>query len=394
MDPQPTVTQFDAESHAFIRRVLATARGYLGGSLSFMAEIVGAEKVVRDVDAASPDAPLRPGMRFPREDSYCHHLLCGQIPEAVYDARHDPRTRALALTASLDIDAYMGVPVRLPGGRALGTLCCINFAPQPEHRERDVAFLRFLAELIGEQLQTSTRANEDHRARIGAMRALIDRGEPRIVYQRIVALDGAGMTGVEALARFPTAEGSPEPWFREAWSLGLGVEVELAAIRSALAGLAQLPAGAYLSVNASPATVAAGGFGALFDGLPLERIVVEITEHDAVDDYARLLEATQALRAQGLRIAIDDVGAGYASLRHVLLTDPHIVKLDMSLTRGIDADIAKQALVRGMVAFAAHTGITLVAEGVETVAEAEAMRAIGVTHAQGYLFHRPGAIAD
>lgn len=387
------LADLDREAGAFVQRVLAAARRYLGAHLSFLAEIAGDQKIVRAIDGGSSEGGLQPGARIAVEDTYCYRLLRDELPEAIYDARHDPRTRSIALTASLGIDAYMGVPVCLPGGRPLGTLCCINFEPHPEHRERDVGFMRFLAELIGLQLEQSARASDRRLQRTRALQAVIDGGGPSIVFQRIVALEDRRTVGVEALARFPSdVDTSPELWFREAWSLGLGIELELAAIARAVHALSSLPPGPYLAVNASPATLASPRFAALLEDVPLDRLVVEITEHAAVDDYAVLTDTTRALCRRGLRIAIDDVGAGYASLRHVLLAHPQVAKLDMSLTHGVDHDLAKQALVGGVVAFAERTGITLVAEGVETQAQAEALRALGVTHGQGYYFSRPGML--
>ena len=388
-----TLGSLDEDARAFIHRVVVAARGYLGARLGFLAEIVGHEKVILDTDGAALEAGLPVGTRVPVEDTYCHRMLRGELPEAIYDARHDARTRAIRLTEAARIEQYMGVPVRLPGGRPLGTLCCVNFEPHPEHRARDIGFMRVLADLIGLQLQQTTQVNERRLQRMDAIRSIIASGGPSMVFQRIVALDDGRTVGIEALARFHSdVDIAPELWFAEAWSLGLGVELELAAIRRAVPALRQLPPGPYLSVNASPATLASPGFAAVLEGLPLDRLMVEITEHAVVSDYAALADATAAARRDGLRIAIDDVGAGYASLRHVLQACPQMAKLDMSLTRGIDSDVAKQALVGGVVAFASSTGITLVSEGIETQAEAETLRRLGVTHGQGHLYARPGVL--
>ena len=123
--------------------------------------------------------------------------------------------------------------------------------------------------------------------------------------------------------------------------------------------------------------------------MPLERIVVEMTEHAPVGDYDGLNTALQPLRDAGARVAVDDAGAGFASLRHILLLAPDIIKLDISLTRGIDSDRSRRALSYALVAFARETQTTIVAEGIETEAELRALRDIGVTHGQGFLLARP-----
>ena len=117
-------------------------------------------------------------------------------------------------------------------------------------------------------------------------------------------------------------------------------------------------------------------------------MVLEITEHAPISDYRAFRTALEAL-GPSVRAAVDDAGAGFASLRHILELRPSFVKLDLGLIRAIEQDRARQALVAGMTHFAARTGTTLIAEGVETQAECEALRSLGVELGQGYLFGRP-----
>lgn len=392
--PPSPLALLDEAGTAFVNRVVAAARGYLGAHVSFLAEVIGGEKVIRHTDGPAAPLGLQVGTRYPLEDTYCHRLLQGLIPEVIYNVRDDERARAIPLTARLGIEAYLGVAVVGPEGRPIGTLCCINFDADPQRRERDVGFMRFLAGLIGAQLDEALRAADLRRERHAAIRAVLDAGGPRMVFQPIVAPATGRIAGAEALARFDTgAVRPPDAWFRDAWEIGLGVELELAAVRNALPALQRLPDDAFLSINASPRTLADPGFTAAIADVAAARIVVEITEHAVVEDYGPLVDAVARLRGAGVRVAIDDVGAGYASLRHVLWVAPDIVKLDMSLTRGIDADPVKQALASGLMAFAARTDFMVVAEGVETAAEAEALREVGVRYGQGYLFARPGELS-
>jgi EAL domain-containing protein (putative c-di-GMP-specific phosphodiesterase class I) len=371
-------------------------RDYLGAHVSFLAEVVGQHKLIRAAHGPAQSAGVPVGMRFPLADTYCQRVLSGTIPQAIYDARADARTRDIPLTRVLGIATYMGVPVHLPCGRTLGTLCCINFEPHPEHRDRDLGMLRFLADLLGRHLEDSVASHALRRERRGAVQGVLAGGGPTMVYQPIVEMRTGRMVGVEALARFDTAhvQASPDVWFREAWAIGLGQELELAAIHGARRALTELPAEVYLAVNASPVTVIAADFQRAIGGVEPGRLVVEITEHAAVEDYPALVREVAALRAAGVRIAIDDVGAGYSSLRHVLEIAPDIAKLDMSLTRHVDADVARQAMAQGVVAFAERTRVTVVAEGVETREEAAALEAAGVVYAQGYHFARPGSLAS
>jgi EAL domain-containing protein (putative c-di-GMP-specific phosphodiesterase class I) len=121
--------------------------------------------------------------------------------------------------------------------------------------------------------------------------------------------------------------------------------------------------------------------------------VLEITEHEAVEDYDDLVDALAPLRSLGAKVAIDDAGAGFASLRHTLRIAPDIVKLDMSLTRDIDGDRAKRALAAALVSFASEMGFALVAEGIETAAELTTVRELGVGYGQGFFLAEPGPLA-
>ncbi|MGP8161078.1 MAG: EAL domain-containing protein [Candidatus Dormibacteria bacterium] len=231
---------------------------------------------------------------------------------------------------------------------------------------------------------------ETRRSRVLArIQAVIESGGIHPVYQPIVDLAKGRVTGVEALARFDT--GMPLQWFEEASDVGLREELETSALAVALAGLPALPPKAYLALNLSPSTLLCRDVARLLGAVPLERIVIEMTEHAPVGDYEALNRALRPLRDAGVRVAVDDAGAGFSSLRHILLMVPDIIKLDISLTRGIDGDRPRRALSCALVAFARETATTIVAEGIETDAELRTLREIGVTEGQGFLIARPMA---
>jgi EAL domain-containing protein (putative c-di-GMP-specific phosphodiesterase class I)/PAS domain-containing protein len=209
----------------------------------------------------------------------------------------------------------------------------------------------------------------------------------RVVYQPIIDLLSRQLMGFEALSRF--VSGTPDEWFSDAAAVGLGVELELHALRMAFVKHYRVPEGAYLSVNVSPQTVVSPLLADLLEGSPCERIVLEITEHVGIEDYGTLSRSLERLRSRGVRIAVDDAGAGYASLRHVLNMRPDIIKLDVGLTRGIDADPVREALAVALASFGEKIGAVLVAEGIETQSELEALVRIGLRHGQGYYLGRP-----
>jgi PAS domain S-box-containing protein len=211
-------------------------------------------------------------------------------------------------------------------------------------------------------------------------------------FQPIFAAADGALLGVEALTRFLDDRGSgPEEWFRDAQSVGLGTELELLAVQAALERAVELPEDCYLSVNVSPLTCFAPCLSEMLDAaaIPADRVVLEITEHSSVTDYPALLAALRRLRERGVRIAVDDAGAGYASGRHIIQLLPDIIKIDRSIVGGIENDPARRALTAAVAHIANELKATLVAEGVETAAELAAIAALGVHAAQGYLLGRP-----
>ena len=211
------------------------------------------------------------------------------------------------------------------------------------------------------------------------------------VFQPIVDLQSLDIVGYEALTRF-TDGMRPDLRFTEAASVGLGHQYELAAIEAALAAASPLPEEAFLTLNMSPGLVLVSGRRLRkMIRTTTRRLVLELTEHVPIDDYAALRKAIEALGDADL--AVDDAGAGYASLRHILELRPTFAKLDISLVRGIDVDELRQALAAGFVYFALRSDCQLIAEGVESEDEAAALRRLGVEFAQGYLFGHPEPIA-
>ena len=167
----------------------------------------------------------------------------------------------------------------------------------------------------------------------------------------------------------------------------------MAAIRLALSRGARLPADFYVAVNVSPETILSGEIESALGETRADRVVLEITEHAAISDYAKLASALEPLRRAGVRIAVDDAGAGYASLQHILNLKPDLIKLDMSLIRDIDKDSAKRALALALIGFARGIDCEIVAEGVETDAEFTTIKILGAQNAQGYFLGRPTPLA-
>jgi len=233
------------------------------------------------------------------------------------------------------------------------------------------------------------------RATTGLVREVL--AEPGLLtarYQPIVSLETGRIVGYEALARVASdLDHAPVALLRRAHAMGLGPELETLAIRRALdtAIAERLPADVFLSVNVSPLVL---NHPMLWEALrtrDLSRLVIELTEDDAVDDYRALRRAMRRYTARGARFAIDDAGAGFASMRHVTELWPAYLKLDAMLTHRLGRDERRQALVRALAMLAHDLEATLVIEGVERATDLAHLARTGLPLlVQGYAIARPG----
>lgn len=311
------------------------------------------------------------------------------VEERIASGTDEP-FRAQLVLAGLASAIY--APMRV-GGDVVGLV--VGMTSDGQSSERLVGRLPAVVEyaavagaVIGPQLASGA---ERSRAR-QAIAAIIEQQAMRSVFQPIVGLANGKIVGFEALTRF--ADGVPaDRRFSEAASFGLGLALEWTCLRMAVTAADDLPDDAWLSLNVSPDLVLAGDELRGIIAATRRPLVLEVTEHSPVDDYLALRSAIGRLRPN-VKLAIDDAGAGFASFRHILELGPDFVKLDIGLVRAIDSDPARQALVTGMEFFAARTKATLIAEGIETVAERRTLTKLRVSLGQGYLLGRPAPIEE
>jgi EAL domain-containing protein (putative c-di-GMP-specific phosphodiesterase class I) len=372
-------------------RLVALAQEQLGLTATVLTELQAGTLVIRqaagDVDAFG----MRPGLEISLSETYCARIAEGGGPQVVRDAQRERRGRTSALAGRAEVGAYVAVPVILPNGDLYGTLCCLSRRAEPGLSVGDVRMLGIIAGILAEDLELAGRTTQAHKLKHDRLRGLLTGEGLSIVLQPIVELAGGRVVAVEALSRFNDEPGyGPDRLFADAAALGLGVELELLAIRRALEHLDGLPPGVRLSVNGSPTTLCTSELQDLLAAISGDRLAIEITEHAPVDDYTALRVALTRLRSRGVQLMVDDAGAGFASLKHIVDLQPDVIKLDVSLTRDIDTDPLRRALAASLLAFASEIGASIIAEGIETYGELEALRALGVRHGQGYLLARPG----
>jgi EAL domain-containing protein (putative c-di-GMP-specific phosphodiesterase class I) len=229
------------------------------------------------------------------------------------------------------------------------------------------------------------------RQRIGST---ISESRFSMVFQPIVDVHSDTAIGTEALARFGDRGRTVSQWLADAEEVGLLVPLELALANAALLELPGLAPDLAMAVNVSPTTIMSGRLHEVLHGVPVARVILEVTEHARVDDYPALRQALARWRERGLRIAVDGAGGGYSSFAHILELAPELIKLDASLARDLHRSTHRQALVRALVAFAEEREVTVVAEGVESEAELVELRRLGVHLAQGFHLGRPKTLLE
>lgn len=380
----------EGSTGVILQRLLHASRLHLGMDVAFISEFEGEQRIFRYVDESEKIHLLKVGQGDPLEASYCQRVVDGRLPELIRDAQMIEEALKLPVTKELGVGAHLSTPIRLRDGAVFGTFCCFSFHADHTLNERDQALMHVFAELAAELIEqglAQAQAEELCRTRIGGV--LTD-GGLSMVWQPVVELASGRIVGVEALSRFPLGIcAGPHEWFADAASVGLGEELEFCAAESGLAVLALLKPDQYVAVNASTEAILRGKIVDLLARMPLHQVVLEITEHEVIKDYAILSDALAPLRRKGMRLAIDDAGAGYASFRHILCLRPDIIKLDISLTHNIDSDVVRRSLAVSLVRFAQEIGCRLVAEGVETRCELDILVELGAHAAQGFFLYRP-----
>lgn len=247
--------------------------------------------------------------------------------------------------------------------------------------------------LVGELIEHLARAGRPDQE-LDAKRARVKEAfRPnalQVAYQPIFDLFEDEVVGYEALARFACEpRRTPDLWFAEADEVGLGVELELEAVRVACRHADTLPPAAYLAVNVSPAAATSPDLPDILEAAPVDDIVLEVTEHAPVSDYRRFQRDLRPVRDVGARLAVDDAGAGFASLRHILELDAELIKLDPSLTHDLDTDRGRRSLASALIGFGREMSVSILAEGIESASQADELRRLGVRYGQGFHLGRP-----
>lgn len=347
---------------------LRFVREHLGVEVAYLSEFVGDDLVFRAVDAPGFEHMVSVAGKMPLDAVYCRHILAGRLPELIPDTEKEPVCQGIPLTHEVPIKSHVSIPVLRTDGTPYGMFCCLSRQTRADLNPRDLEVMRAFAAIAGEQINLRLSAQNTEMSLRRALLDMMGSASFDILYQPIMDVHTRQPKGFESLCRFRSDPyRAPNLWIDDARHVGLQQQLEICLIEHAIKALTQLPDDIYVAVNASPDTVASGALADVFQPWPAERIVLEVTEHSRVDDYDTLLKQLDILRFRGVRLAIDDAGAGYAGLQHIVQLHPDIIKLDISLTQEIDKSVVRRSLG----------------------AELDTLTALGVPLAQGYFLGRP-----
>jgi EAL domain-containing protein (putative c-di-GMP-specific phosphodiesterase class I)/ActR/RegA family two-component response regulator len=303
--------------------------------------------------------------------------------EVLAEIRADPALADVSVVLITGVDGTAGAVEGLDTGA--DDYIVKPFAP-------DELAARVRAQLRGRRRTGTSLAggrSPEHQAAEALIRDLVRDRAFRSVFQPIVDLDSREVVGHEALTRFDAGI-DPAEMFSTASRLGIGGDLERATLALAVDGARRQQPDTWLALNVTPSLLLGRtGLDLLLRRTGRDDLVLEISEMEPVHDYGALLAAIDALGAS-VQISVDDAGAGFASLAHILALRARYVKLDKSWIHGIDVEPAKRALVAGLQGFATETGAALIAEGVETQAQLDAVCELGIPYGQGFLLGRPG----
>ena len=370
--------------------IIASIRSRLKMDMACITDFTSGNNVVQFAEGNSRYLPGLQGSEVSLNESYCYLFAQGVLPSIIADTSLHAATKDLDLTEKLEIGSYIAAPLRGPDGTIYGVFSCLGHSENYSLGDRELSMMAVFADMAGVELKEQITKKQNYLEAQQRIREVMTPEKLHIRYQPIYDLKKQRVMGYESLARFDTEPyQTPDIWFQEAKSVGLDQELELLAIKRGIEGMQYIDESAYISLNVSAEIIMSGLLTDVFSDEIAPRIVLEVTEHSRVPDYKLFRKALCKLRKKGLRLAVDDAGAGFASFQHILELGAEIIKLDISLIKGLDKDPARSALTSALISFSKDTDTMVIAEGVETQEEYSELLRIGVDNIQGYYVGYP-----
>lgn len=374
--------------------IVSAVRAYFGMEFAFIAQVARDNIITQNVSAPGLEGIIKEQEEYQNSSAFFEYILeIDKIDYSFCDTRLGV-FKYISPFKMLNLKSFLlaTLDVESPDRRVI--FLCGSSKNRADLDRCDALLGSFFSDLIRCHYRRNDSLIETDKSILNDLNNIINNKELDVVYQPIVNLKNKSIVGFEALSRFVHSRfRTPDAWFREARRLNLLSRLELVAISKALDGFDFSNNTSYLSLNISASTLLHREFLKAIEGVPSSRLVLEIIEHEPLDCYGDFSDMLQLLRSKGVRIAIDDLGAGFASLNNVINIKPDIVKLDLNITRNIHIDSARAALVAGLVYFAREMSTILVAEGIENEDQCKLVADLGVDLAQGYFLGLPNKLA-
>ncbi|MBQ4798957.1 EAL domain-containing protein [Pseudoalteromonas sp. MMG006] len=387
--------QSDGSIDEKLLRLLSLVRKHLKMDVAFISEFTKTDRVFKVVDNQTNNACVSVGNSDPICQTYCKKISDNELEPIIPNTHKHPITKAMPVTKKLNIGSYIGVPIVLASGKIYGTFCCYKTIFDNNLDNKDLAFLKLISELASELIEQKAQSDTLSIETKILIENIIKTKAITIYFQPIFNLATNRLSGYESLSRFFTEPyKTPDVWFKHADNLGLGEALEILAIHNTLHCMDELAPHAYITINTSPAHILSGAINNVLNDVDCTRIILEVTEHSPITNYQAMRAALEPLRAKGVKLAIDDVGAGFSSFQHILELEADIIKLDISLTQNINNDRRKFLLAKALCGFAKAINCSIVAEGIENQEELSTLRKLGVDNVQGYFIGRPAPINE
>ncbi|MEG3757273.1 EAL domain-containing protein [Pseudoalteromonas carrageenovora] len=387
--------QTDGSIDEKLFRLLSLVRKHLKMDVAFISEFTKTDRVFKVVDNQTNNTCVAVGNSDPICQTYCKKISDNDLEPIIPNTHKHPITKAMPVTKKLNIGSYIGVPIVLASGKIYGTFCCYKTIFDNNLDNKDLAFLELISELASELIEQKAQSDTLSIETKILIENIIKTKAITIYFQPIFNLATNRLSGYESLSRFFTQPyKTPDVWFKDADNLGLGEALEMLAIQNTLHCMDELAPHAYITINTSPAHILSGAINNVLNDVDCTRIILEVTEHSPITNYQAMRSALEPLRAKGVKLAIDDVGAGFSSFQHILELEADIIKLDISLTQNINNDRRKFLLAKALCGFAKAINCSIVAEGIENEDELFTLRKLNVDNVQGYFIGRPAPINE
>ncbi len=391
---RPTAGSAAAQPHASAAReeigdMIEALRARLDMDVAFVSRQIGTTHRIFTHVAARGASPLSSGDHNTNDNSLCWLVIQGKLPERVTDTSQYEAAACLPITDAANVRAHFSVPMRRRDGRIHGSLCCFSYRPRPDIEERDMQMIRSVAAIVSDQIEGRIELEERGEDAAQEIARLIWDDGLTIIHQPIYDLTDWHLIGHECLMRNKANPSqSPRDLFEQARASGKTLELELHVARKALATLDPAFPERFVAIKVSPATLASEALAQLIPEGLAARLVIELNEPDRAEQHAAVKAAIQRLKERAW-VAVNSAEAGFSGLQSLVDLEPDILKIGREFLAGVAKDPSRRALVKAVVQFAAETGVTLIAQGVETREDLQALRELGVRFAEGYILGKP-----